>query len=224
MMDGNEDFNLVTMPIDRVAWYQEIHFSNFVNSYYQYRDIQMCQDTRKILEIGPGQGLSTQILWWKGYNVTTLDVDETFEPDHVGSVHDLHMFHDCEFDVVVVSHVLEHLPLPYLDASLQEIARVGRYALIYLPVSGRHCQIRFIPGVKGIDLSFIFDLFNWFHKPDGVTPRYCSGQHYWEVGMRGFRVSDLLERFDQYFEIVHHYRNRDWNPSYNFVLKSKVIQ
>ncbi len=212
------------MPVDRKKWAAQLNLSNFLNTHAQYEDIQLCGETKKILEIGPGQGLSTQILRWKGYEVKTLDIDETFKPDCMGSVDDLGMFRNREFDVVIASHVLEHLPVTYLDKSLREIARVGRYALIYLPVSGRHCQIRFIPGVKGIDLSFIFDLFNWFHKPDGVTPKYCAGQHFWEVGMRGFRVSDLLARFKRCFEIVHHYRNRDWNPSYNFVLKSRDLK
>jgi hypothetical protein len=46
-------------------------------------------------------------------------------------------------------------------------------------------------------------------------------QHFWEVGMRGFRVRDLCRRFSAHFEIIKHYRNRDWLPSYNFVLKSR---
>jgi hypothetical protein len=77
--------------------------------------------------------------------------------------------------------------------------------------------------LKGIDLSYIFDLFNYFHKPDGVSPRYCKGQHYFEIGMRGFRIADLVRRFEKHFEVIKHYRNPDWNPSYNFVLRSKHI-
>jgi hypothetical protein len=110
---------------------------------------------------------------------------------------------------------------PYLDSALGEIARVGRYALIYLPVHGRHIQIRFLPGFKDIDLSVILDIFDYFKKPDGITPRYMSGQHFWEIGMRGFRVKDMTSRVSQFFSIISAYRNRDWLPSYNFVLKSK---
>jgi len=39
--------------------------------------------------------------------------------------------------------------------------------------------------------------------------------------MREFRVKDLKERFGRYFEILDDYRNKDWLPSYNFVLRSK---
>jgi hypothetical protein len=120
--------------------------------------------------------------------------------------------------------VLEHLAAPHLDTCLQEIARVGRYALIYLPVAGRHFQVRVNPGFKGIDMSAVVDIFNYFHKPDGTTPRYCQKQHFWEVGFRGFRVRALRQRMSRYFEIVSVYRNRDWTASQNFVLKSKLVQ
>jgi hypothetical protein len=209
------------MPVDREEWFRLLNLSNFVNSYYQYRDLQECIDIKNVLIVGPGQGFDTQVLRWRGYRVTTFDIDDTFRPDVIGSVHDLSMFESDSFDAVIVSHVIEHLAEPYLDDALSEIARVGRYSLIYLPVAGRHCQLRFLPGVKGIDLSFIIDLFNWFSKPDGVTPHYCGGQHFWEVGMRGFRVHDFMRRFNQNFEVIRHYRNRDWNPSYNFILKAK---
>jgi hypothetical protein len=210
------------MPVDREQWARQISLANFVNAYYQYRDIRQCDASCKsILMIGPGQGLDALILRWKGYEITTFDIDETFDPDVVGSAHDLSMFGDQSFDVVIASHVLEHLAEPYLNDCLGEIARVGRWAVVYLPVHGRHLQVRFIPGFKGIDMSFVFDLFNYFEKPDGLTPQYMEGQHYWEVGMRGFRVRELRRRFEGYFEIVDCYRNKDWLPSHNFVLRSR---
>jgi hypothetical protein len=211
------------MPIDREAWLKELNLSNFINSYYQYRDLQLCEDVKNVLIVGPGQGLDTNVLRFRNYQITTFDIDKTFNPDVIGSVHDLSMFQDGIFDVVIVSHVLEHVAVPYLDVCLSELARVGKYCIVYLPVAGRHFQLRLKMDVKGIDISLILDLFNYFHKPDGVTPRYCSGQHYWELGMRGFRVSDLKRRFTKHFDVIRHYRNRDWNPSYNFILKGRQL-
>jgi SAM-dependent methyltransferase len=209
------------MPIDRETWAKVLSLSNFINSYYQYRDLQSLERVRRVLVIGPGQGLDTSVFRWRGYDVTTLDIDATFHPDFVGSVHDMSMFADGQFDVVTASHVIEHQAEPYLDSSLREIARVGRHALIYLPVAGRHAQLRLTPGVLGIDWSVIFDIFNYFHRPDGVTPRYCLQQHFWEIGMRGWRVKDVAHRLECHFEIMKHYRNCDWTVSYNFVLRSK---
>ena len=208
------------MPVDREQWARQLGLSNFINAYYQYRDLADIDAGRNILIIGPGQGLSTAVLRWRGFEVTTLDIDETFRPDHVGSVHEMPMFSDGQFDTAIASHVLEHLPAAYLDQALREIARVARYALIYLPVHGRHAQLRWIPGIRGWDVSLILDVFNYLEKPDGATPAYMDGQHFWEVGMRGFRVGDLKRRMSGAFEVISAYRNRDWLPSYNFVLKS----
>ena len=210
------------MPIDREAWRKELHLSNFVNTYYQYRDVaNWVGPQASILVIGPGQGLDTAVLRWRGYRVTTFDIDETFQPDVIGSCHDMRMFADGQFDCVIASHVLEHLPLPYLDPALAEIARVGRHAIIYLPMAGRHSILRVVPGFKGIDWTAIVDFFNFWERPDGVTAKYCGGQHFWEVGYRGFRVADLNARFAGRFDVLATYRNRDWLPSQNFILRSK---
>jgi len=209
------------MPVDRAAWKRELHLSNFTNSYAQYRDVRRCPEARTILIIGPGQGLDTQIFRWRGYEVTTFDIDDTFAPDVLGSVHDMRMFGDKQFDVVIASHVLEHLAVVYLDPAIDEIARVGRFALVYLPVAGRHAQLRLLPGFRHIDISLVFDLFNYFSRPDGVTSRYCQGQHFWEIGRPGFSIRQVRRRLERRFEVIDGYRNPDWTPSYNFVLRAR---
>jgi hypothetical protein len=210
------------MPVDSEHWGKQLNLCNFINAYYQYEDIHYCGDIKKILIIGPGQGLDTQIFKWRGFDVITFDIDETFHPNITGSAHDLRMFADKSFDVIIASHVLEHLPVPYLDQCLAEFSRVSSFSIIYLPVAGRHFQFQTKLDLKGLNLSIIFDLFNFLHKPDGVTARYCQGMHYWEMGMRGFTAKALAKRFSVYFDVVRHYRNKDWNPSYNWVLKSKI--
>jgi len=209
------------MPLDREAWFRELNLSNFVNTYYQYRDLETLGDAMRILIIGPGQGLDKVVLTWRGYSVVTMDVDKTFNPDVIGSVHSMMMFGTSQFDVIIASHVLEHLPVSYLDPSLAEIARVGRHALIYLPVAGRHGSLRFFAGVRNIETNFAWDIFNYLHKPDGQTPAFCARQHYWELGRRGYRLRNIRDRLRQNFDIITDYRNYDWLPSYNFVLRSR---
>jgi hypothetical protein len=209
------------MPVDRAAWAERLELSNFINAYYEYRDLRSCGDVRKVLIVGPGQGLDTVVLRWRGYEVTRLDIDETFRPEFVGSVHRMDMFSDGAFDAVVASHVLEHLSETYLDDSLREIARVGRFALLYLPVTGISAQWRFRSTYRDLDLAARLDLRKPGARADPARARFMEGQHFWEVGLPGFRVRDLLLRFGQWFEVLDCYRNRDWLPSQNFVLKSR---
>lgn len=218
----SQNFKPAPMPVDRQLWGKQLNLCNFINSYYQYRDLQSFDGCKKILIIGPGQGLDTEVLKWRGYKVHTFDIDEPFSPDFIGSVHDLSRFADQEYDAIIASHVLEHLPVKYLDMTLKEISRVSRYALVYLPVHGKHMQIRFIPGFKNLDFSLILNFFNYFHKPDGNVSRYMAGMHYWEIGMRGWRVSDIRKKLSHYFDIHHHYRNKNWLSSYNFLLETKI--
>ncbi len=212
------------MPVDRRAWASQLNLCNFVNAFYQYRDLTSLESVRRVLLVGPGQGLDPVVLRWRGFEVTTFDIDETFSPDQVGSVHDLSRFATRSFDVVLASHVLEHMAVTFLDAALAEIARVARFAVLYLPVAGRHTQVRLIPGFRGFDWNWIVDFFNAFHRPDGVTPRYCQGQHFWEVGYSGFRKRDFFRRFSTHFVVLTCYRNRDWLPSLNFILKSRAAE
>ena len=209
------------MPLDRAEWSSQLNLSNFINTYYQYRDLQSCGGGRRLLIVGSGQGLDTAVLRWRGYEVTRLDIDETFQPEVIGSVHDMHMFSDGAFDVVIASHVLEHFAAAYLDDALREIARVGRHALIYLPVAGRHGMLKFVVGLRNLEASLVWDIYSYLHKPDGRTPAFCSRQHFWELGRRGYRLRDIRARLRGHFEIISDYRNRDWLPSYNFVLRSK---
>jgi hypothetical protein len=209
------------MPIDTAKWKLALHRSNFMNVSAQFTDVNDISKSGKILIVGPGQGLEKLIFEWRGYEVITIDVDEILEPDLLASVHDLGLFDDKLFDFVIVSHVLEHIPPHLLSLSLSEISRVSKYALIYLPTAGRFFQCRLIPGVRNLDFSFTFSIFNIFDKPDDEFPRYVSGQHYWEVGRPGFNRRKLRREFRNNFHILKEYRNKDWPTSYNYVLKSK---
>lgn len=208
------------MPINREDWARRLSLSNFVNAYYEFHDVSSLDAGRDLLIVGPGQGLEVEIFRWRGFNVSTLDIDETFGPETLGSVHSMPMYGDARFDVLIASHVLEHLPPAYLDAALSEIARVARYALIYLPITGRSAQLRIRPGVWDMDLSFAVDIFNPLNRPSAKEAKFCSGQHYWEIGRSGFSRRAVARKFRNHFRILRAYRNRDWLPSYNFVLQS----
>jgi hypothetical protein len=213
------------MPIDTEAWGQQLNLSNFVNSCYQFKDVlSLPTSVKRLLIIGPGQGLDTAVFRWRGYEVVTLDIDATFHPDVIGSVHDLHMFGDKQFEAVLASHVIEHLPPSYLDNALRELARVAHFALIYVPIAGRPVELRISPTYRGKSLSVVVHLFNWFRRPDPAKPLFCEKQHYWELGRPGFSRRLLVRRINRHFLILRQYRNKDWLFSFNFVLQARVSE
>jgi len=49
----------------------------------------------------------------------------------------------------------------YLDDALRELARVARFALIYVPSTGRPMGFEFLsPGFRGLRWSFVVDVYN----------------------------------------------------------------
>jgi hypothetical protein len=208
------------MPLDRDAWVRQIGLCNFVNAFYQLRDMAQFPNAKRVLMIGPGQGLDPVVQRWRGYDVTTFDLDSTFSPDILGSVHNMDMFEDGAFDVAIASHVLEHLPLDHLDGALAEIARVAEHALIYLPVNGLSVQFRISANYRDWDWSRIIDLRKWWRRPGLQDARFMAGAHYWEIGVRGCSKRQVQGRIAHHFQVRNVYRNQDWRPSMNFVLTS----
>jgi Methyltransferase domain len=209
------------MGVDTVLWAKVVNISNLINVYYEYRDAMSLPLVGKILLIGVTNGVEAAFLRSRGFVVTTFDIDATFAPDEVGSCDDLSRFTDARFDLVIASHVLEHLPVTRRDDALSEFARVARHALVYLPVAGRHIGIRCSLGTRR---SFVIrlDLLRFWHKPSGIERIYRFNEHYWEIGYRGYRKRDVRAALSRHFSIRNEYRNLDWLPSYNFVLSSKA--
>lgn len=209
------------MPVDMEIWSQQLDSSNFANAFAQYRDVTSLGEVSRILVIGPGQGLDCAVFRWRGYDVTTFDIDDRLNPDFIGSVHNLSMFADKQFDVVIASHVLEHLPPAYFDRAIAELARIALHALVYLPVAGRIFRVRIMPGLRGWDWSVAFHLRSPFDRPDPNRPLYCGGQHYWEIGRPGYSRRAVARRLERHFRVRSQYWNQDWLPSYNFVLTAR---
>ena len=160
------------------------------------------------MEIGPGPGIVTDILRKQEVRVTTLDYADDVGADVVGSVLEL-PFADGEFDVVLCCQVLEHLEFKYFDQALANISKVAnRGAVISLPHFGRMWRYHFhVPKLNmvsfGVDLQFI------------KKQHIFKGQHYWEIGKKGFPVSRIKEHMNKYFNSVTDVRLLD-NPYHHF--------
>lgn len=207
------------MPVDKKAWLAELHISNFHNAYYQYRDARACiGDQGRILIVGPGQGLGAAVFRSRGYEVTTYDIDPEIGPDHVGSVHDMKVFTDGQFDLVIASHVLEHMSFALLDDGLRELSRVARFALVYLPYAGRHLDLS-LHNTREHHLRL--NLPPFWRRPSLERPLFAGGQHFWEIGVWGITRGTIQEAMEEHFAVIDSYQNPHWLVSMNFVLRSR---
>jgi len=156
--------------------------------WHQVDEVRRLQPER-VLEIGPGPGLFKKLAAMAGLHVETVDIDPELGPDHVASATAL-PFADAAFDVVCAFQMLEHLPYEQSLAAIKEMARVaGRGIVVSLPdvrevwpflVSlPKIGEVRFVipkPVLKARDHQF-------------------DGQHYWEIGKRGYEASKVIQDF-----------------------------
>ena len=130
---------------------------------------------------------------------TSVDVAEDLHPDAVGSVLQL-PFADASFDAVCAFEVLEHLPFEQFNTALSELCRVARTHVVisvphFGPMFSFSLKIPFIPQIR-VAVKIPFPKKHIF-----------NGQHYWELGKRGYSVSLVRNKLSTYGTLV-----RDFVP------------
>lgn len=207
------------MPHNAEEYAQKYSITHFVNSYYQIRDC-LRYSPEHVLVVGVGVGLEPILLREKfGIKVSTLDIDPGFKTDYVGSIHTMPMFLDRQFDVCIASHVLEHLPFRYFEESLQEIARVAKHAVIFLPYGGRHLEWKFSYAQRVREYKVTLNIPP-LKKISGEALDLQNGEHYWECGYRKFGIKRITTIMARHFVVDTFYHNPDWKYSINFNLTS----
>lgn len=108
------------------------------------REFSTIPTSSKVLTVGAG-GRVTDLLYKhareQGFDVLVLDIDKGRGPDMVGDICKVD-FKDCEFDVVVMSEVLEHVQSPQealanVHASLKEDGKLVLTVPFILPIHER---------------------------------------------------------------------------------------
>lgn len=148
----------------------------WVSYWHQVTEV-LATGAKTVLEIGTGTGAVRDTLRGMGVEVTVVDIDQALGVDRVGDVRDLPAG-DGEFDVVLCSQVLEHVPWADVPKAVAELRRVCRtHAVVSIPQSG-------------VDLGMTLTLPNLGTRRVGArinSPWRHSfdGQHYWQVCARG---------------------------------------
>lgn len=173
---------------------------------------------KQMLEIGPGNKTVSEALKKQGIEVVTADIAEDLRPDVAASVTDL-PFPDDSFDGVLAAEVLEHLPFDDFPRAISEIRRVARrFAVISLPHAGYvfSCQFK-VPLIR--QREYVWKLpFFW-------KQHVFNGEHYWELGKRGYPVSRIKKMMTaQGFAMRDACIYADDPAHYFFVLEKEPIQ
>lgn len=156
-------------------------FQDRWNSYWHQLDLVRALHPSTVLEVGVGEGVVARELRARRIEVTTLDIAQDLQPDVLGSVTMIPLPDDT-YDVVLAAEVLEHIQFEDVPQALREIARVSRSCVVIgLPHPGYVFSIIFkVPLLPRIEF-FIQIPFFWKHHQ-------FNGEHYWELGKRGFPV------------------------------------
>jgi len=211
----------------KAKYYSTDSYENFnlwVDFWYQLSYIKQTRP-RSILEVGKGSGTLETMLEMRGFEYTSLDIDNELLPDVVGNVLDM-PFKDNSFDTVCAFQVLEHLPFNKFNLCLKEMHRVSKkYVVISLPYACFYVSL----GFQLFYARFLTSVFKLFHlKP--FEPSYINlsipffflnklglpKSHYWEIGRKNtslqfikkqFKKSELnlVGEYDRIFYPYHRY-------------------
>lgn len=189
------------------------HPGRFVSYYHQIDEV-LKLSPEEVLEVGVGDGVFRDYLK-NNTNIryTSVDVANDLNPDVVGSVTEL-PFPDASFDVVCAFEVLEHLPFTEFERSLVELRRVARRAVVLsLPHFGPPVQVYIkIPLFSSLRISF---------KIPFAKKHIFNGQHYWEIGKKGYSLCRTRLIIRKYFVIEREFVPFENQYHHFFILRDK---
>ncbi|HVZ12067.1 MAG TPA: methyltransferase domain-containing protein [Patescibacteria group bacterium] len=194
------------------------HLERWISYFHQIDQVRVIsrllnKPSLKILEIGPGDGIVTVTLKKMGMNVKTMDIDKTLNPDYVSGLPDLKLKSNEKFDCVICCEVLEHIKYPDVKKSLKNISEIAEFSIISVPHASLTLSLSFkFIYLKAIKLLFSQDLDFRTHKFDG--------QHYWELGYKGFSSNGLKKVISNSgFELINEFRVSELPYHHFFILR-----
>ena len=165
----------------------------FVSYYWQLHEV-LSRKSVSLLEVGVGDRVFGSFITQNtSVQYTSIDIAEDLHPDVLGSVTKL-PFPDNSFDITCAFEVLEHLPFEEFDTALSELCRVARnYVAVSLPHFGPmlafSLKIPFIPLIRvAVKIPY-------------ARAHVFNGQHYWEIGKRGYPIAKIRSILAQHGKI-----------------------
>lgn len=188
------------------------HKARWLSYWYQIHAVLESRP-QKVLEAGLGHGLVTRYLRDQGVSVTTLDIDPNLKPDIVGSITAIPL-PDNSVDCALAAEVLEHIPFSEVSTALRELRRVARDRVVVSVPDSRHTLL-------SVDLKVpLLPRLAAFLKIPSRKEHVFDGQHYWEMGKRGYSYERIAEAItDAGFAIEKHFVPADCPTKHFFILE-----
>lgn len=176
---------------------------------------QHIEKPRKLLEVGAGDGAILRHLISSDFAQSYAAVEisqsgvQSMKALNLPKLSDIQLFDgyhlpysDDEFDMVILSHVLEHVEFP--RALLREIKRVSRYQVIEIPC----------------DFSFDVDSKTQYFLSYGHINIYTPSLLRFLLLSEGFKIcSDYLSLTDPELSRYHAYHQQAWRKSWKSELR-----
>lgn len=196
---------------EKEAQYAFRHYGTlprFVSYHHQIAET-LALSPESVLEVGIGDGVFKNYLQ-TNTSVRYQNLDQNMElcPDVVGDVRSIPLGDDC-VDVAVAFEVLEHIPFEDVGTALSELVRVARHnVIVSVPDARMHirslCKVPLLPECAwAVKLPF---------ARKALTP---GGEHYWEIGRRGFplhavralmgKCAPIVKEFVPFHNQYHHF-------------------
>jgi len=173
---------------------------------------------KNVLEIGVGNKTTSNYLKKNGFYIKTCDIDKSLNPDVISDIRDL-PFEDNSFDVVCAFEILEHLPFEESIKGIKEMLRVSnKYVLFSVLYSSVYINISVNTNVLGgkriLFKDFVFRVPQFFRKAK------FDGQHYWEIGRKGFSLKRVLKRLEKEgINVINKKRNKLTPRQHSFIIQ-----
>lgn len=154
----------------------------------------------QVLEIGVGNGFIADYLKKNDILLETFDFSPELNPDIVGDVTKISSLVHKKYNIVCAFEILEHIKYEDQEATLKQLSEISTdYVLISLP----QAELYFSAWFK-INILKPFSLYLSFPFP---TKHVFNGEHYWELGKKGYSIKKYRNLLSKYFiiesEFVH---------------------